>query len=59
MCVFDKTIAGPPLETEPGAARADVSLDSAVSGAGVRCLYIVALNATGESAPTLAWQSSD
>ena len=57
-CVFDKAMAGLLTETQPGATSADVSLDSAVTGAGVRCLYVVALNAAGESAPTLAWRSS-
>ena len=54
-CVFDKTKATPLAETPSGATSADVSLDSAVTGAGVRCLYVVALNATGESSPTLGW----
>jgi hypothetical protein len=58
-CVFDKAMAGLLTETQPGATSADVSLDSAVSGAGVRCLYVVALNAAGESSPILAWRSSD
>ena len=58
-CVFDKAMAGLLMETQPGATSADVSLDSAVSGAGVRCLYVVALNAAGESSPMLAWRSSD
>jgi hypothetical protein len=57
-CVFDKAMAGLLMETQPGATSADVSLDSAVTGAGVRCLYVVALNAEGESSPTLAWRSS-
>ena len=54
-CVFDKAMAGLLIETQPGATSADVSLDSAVTGAGVRCLYVVALNAAGESSPMLAW----
>jgi len=58
-CVFDKAMAGLLMETQPGATSADVSLDSAVTGAGVRCLYVVALNAAGESSPMLAWRSSD
>jgi hypothetical protein len=45
------------METQPGATSADISLDSAVSGAGVRCLYVLALNPAGESPPTLAWKS--
>jgi hypothetical protein len=57
-CVFDKAMAGLLLETRLGATSADISLDSAVSGAGVRCLYVVALNAGGESSPMLAWRSS-
>ena len=57
-CVFDKAMAALLMETQPGATSADVSLDSAVTGAGVRCLYVVALNAAGESSPTLAWRSS-
>jgi hypothetical protein len=57
-CVFDKAMAGLLMETQPGATSADVSLDSAVTGAGVRCLYVVALNAAGVSSPTLAWRSS-
>lgn len=56
-CVFDKAMAGLLMETQPGATSADVSLDSAVTGAGVRCLYVLALNPAGESAPTLAWRS--
>ena len=47
------------METQQAATSADVSLDSAVRGAGVGCLYVVALNAAGESSPTLAWRSSD
>jgi hypothetical protein len=58
-CVLDKAMAGLLMETQPGATSADASLDSAVTGAGVRCLYVVALNAEGESSPTLAWRSSD
>ena len=54
-CLFDKAKASPLAETLSGATSADVSLDSAVTGAGVRCLYVVALNAAGESSPTLAW----
>jgi hypothetical protein len=59
-CVFDKAMAtlGLLTETQPGATSADVSLDSAVTGAGVRCLFVVALNAAGESSPLLAWRSS-
>ena len=58
-CVLDKAIAVLLVETQPGATSADVSLDSAVTGAGVRCLYVVAMNAAGESSPTLAWRSAD
>jgi hypothetical protein len=57
-CVFDKARAELLTETQPGATSADVSLDEAETGAGVRCLYVVALNAAGESSPTLAWRSS-
>ena len=58
-CVFDNATADLLAVTQPGATSADVSLDSAETGAGVRCLYVVALNAAGESSPTLAWRSSD
>ena len=57
-CVLDMTKAGLLIETQPGATSADVSLDSAVTGAGARCIYVVAVNGAGESAPTLAWRSS-
>jgi hypothetical protein len=57
-CVFDKALAGLLMETQSGATSADVALDSAVTGAGVRCLYVVSLNAAGESSPLLAWRSS-
>jgi hypothetical protein len=55
-CVFDKARGWQLMETGPGATSADVALDSAVTGAGVRCLYVVARNAAGESSPTLAWR---
>jgi hypothetical protein len=58
-CVFDKATAEPLAVTQPGATSADVSLDEAETGAGVRCVFVVALNAAGGSAPTLAWRSSD
>jgi hypothetical protein len=57
-CVFDTAWGGGPLvETQPGATSVDVELDSAVTGSGTRCLYIVAVNAAGESSPVLAWSS--
>jgi len=60
QCVFDKELSGGPLvEAQPGTTSVDVKLDSAVTGAGTRCLYIVAVNAAGESSPILAWRSSD
>ncbi len=54
-CLFDTAKVSPLAETLSGATSAEVSLDSAVTGAGVRCLYVVALNAAGESSPMLAW----
>jgi hypothetical protein len=59
-CVFSKELGGGPLaETPPGATSAEVKLDAAVTGAGTRCLYVVAANAAGESSPVLGWRSSD
>jgi hypothetical protein len=58
-CALDTAKARQALETGPAATSADVILDSAVTGAGVRCLFVLAVNAAGESAPTLAWRSSD
>lgn len=59
-CVFNKELGGGPLgETQPGATSVEVKLDAAVTGAGTRCLYVVAVNAAGESSPILAWRSSD
>jgi hypothetical protein len=58
-CVFNKELSGGPLvETQPGATGVEVELDSAETGAGTRCLYVVAVSAAGESAPMLAWSSS-
>jgi hypothetical protein len=57
-CIFDTTTAELLAVTQPGATSADVSLDEAETGAGVRCIYVVSVNAAGESAPTLAWRSS-
>lgn len=62
-CVFNAEQVGGLLaslaETQPGATSAKVKLDAAETGAGTRCLYIVAVNAAGESSPVLAWRSSD
>lgn len=59
-CVFNKEQGGGRLaETQPGATSVEVKLDAAVTGAGTRCLYVVAVNAAGESSPVLAWRSSD
>jgi hypothetical protein len=46
-------------ETQPGATSVEVQLHAAETGAGTRCLYVVAANAAGESSPVLAWDSSD
>ena len=57
LCVLDRATAVLLTETQPGAMSADVSLHEAETGGGERCLYVVAVNAAGESSPTLAWQS--
>jgi hypothetical protein len=63
-CVFNEELGWGPLaemlaETQPGATSVEVQLHAAETGAGTRCLYVVAVNAAGESSPVLAWDSSE
>jgi hypothetical protein len=63
-CVLNAELSAEPLaellgETQPGATGVEVKVHAAETGAGTRCLYVVAVNAAGESSPVLAWDSSD